>query len=530
MGYESNFTEKIYDNVYGFIYLTKEEKELLSTPYFQRLNHIRQLGLAYFVFPGAVHTRFSHSLGVLHIAEKMFQQLKKTGYIEKNSEIIDKHHKILRLAALLHDIGHYPISHTIEASYRECSYIIDRHCPNDALINEFNGEYPENTNIAIGKKFKQCLNSNNLNDLFFYDKSFQEYDDIYHHENLAGRIIRNKKFSELLQNKFKIDEDDIEIICSLINGKGIKREYYVLSKIIKSNLDADQIDYMIRDTKNTGISVNIDVDFIINNMMLVKKTDRYYIAYSYKAISAIEQFLLSKYYWYSNILYYEKSYIINFVARRLYSYLLNYSTNMKYSNIKKIEGIINNPEEFVFFNDSYFWNQIENILNNKEFPDVIKRLAKMLINKTFPKLIKEKSFEEKINNAGLQNLGIHYQASIDAKETFNYIKNSFKEAFKAQKNLVPIPINRQIVNVKTNSLGEFYGKSSKDPLTEEDQELKRRESYINDDNIYITYDKNDISVITHNKFKQNQLFGLFYTEKGTPKSINIYRLYDFSEI
>ena len=49
MGYESNFTEKIYDNVYGFIYLTKEEKELLSTPYFQRLNHIRQLGLAYFV-------------------------------------------------------------------------------------------------------------------------------------------------------------------------------------------------------------------------------------------------------------------------------------------------------------------------------------------------------------------------------------------------------------------------------------------------------------------------------------------------
>ena len=99
-----------------------------------------------------------------------------------------------------------------------------------------------------------------------------------------------------------------------------------------------------------------------------------------------------------------------------------------------------------------------------------------------------------------------------------------------QANLVPIPISRQIVSVKAKSLGEFDGKSSKDPLTENDMELKKTELYLNDSNIYITYDKTDLNIITHNKFKQNQLFGLFYNDKGIPKSINIYRLYDFSNI
>src|SRR5574344_671805 len=114
--FEDNLTEKIYDNVHGFIALTKEEKALLNTAYFQRLNHIKQLGLSYFVFPGAVHTRFSHSLGVLHITEKLIQKLKIEGCKEFNNSKI---HKIIRLAALLHDIGHYPLSHTIEKSYME---------------------------------------------------------------------------------------------------------------------------------------------------------------------------------------------------------------------------------------------------------------------------------------------------------------------------------------------------------------------------------------------------------------------------
>lgn len=110
---ELKLTERIYDNIHGFVALTKLEKELLSNPYMRRLHFIKQNAIANFVFPGATHTRFAHSIGVLFIAEKMYQRIKSLDKL--NSTELD--HQIVRLAALLHDIGHYPLSHTLEASY-----------------------------------------------------------------------------------------------------------------------------------------------------------------------------------------------------------------------------------------------------------------------------------------------------------------------------------------------------------------------------------------------------------------------------
>ena len=82
--FEDTLTKTIYDDIHGFIAINESEKKLLGTLYFQRLNHIKQLSLSHFVFPGAVHTRFSHSLGVLHITEKLIQQIKKLGHKEFN--------------------------------------------------------------------------------------------------------------------------------------------------------------------------------------------------------------------------------------------------------------------------------------------------------------------------------------------------------------------------------------------------------------------------------------------------------------
>ena len=71
---EDLLTKCIYDDVHGFVALTEDEKSLLSHPYMKRLHFIKQNALANFIFPGATHTRFSHSIGVLHIVEKMIQK------------------------------------------------------------------------------------------------------------------------------------------------------------------------------------------------------------------------------------------------------------------------------------------------------------------------------------------------------------------------------------------------------------------------------------------------------------------------
>lgn len=533
MGYESNFTEKIYDNVYGFIYLTKEEKELLSTPYFQRLNHIRQLGLAYFVFPGAVHTRFSHSLGVLYIAEKMFQRLIKVGYANNLSEIeIKKHHKILRIAALLHDIGHYPLSHTLEASYKECSYFMDSSKINNSLQEEINENISKDKDSiekpSIAANFKANMCSENINKLLYYfDKMKNIEDDKYHHEYFAEKVIHSKCFSNILKQQFDITDDDINVICNIINGTNKKSEFFIISKIIKSNLDADQLDYMIRDTQNTGINVNVDLDYIINNMYLCKRKlngkDRQVICYSSKALPAIEQFLLAKYYWYSNILFYEKAYIANYIARRIFSYLIIEKKLNNYMSMENLEKTIEKPEEFFFFNDTFFWNQIKDIVSSpKQYSDIIVKLSKLLVNRKFPLLLDETTFNNIKKERGLPK-EIQLQPSINLKKALKEKIQTFKTAFIEDDYIVPIPIEKNIIKIsKNDEIGEnkSYEKSSND-LSEEDQEL----IFLANEDINITFDKKRCTQIANNN--QNQFLDLFYS-KRTPKYLHMFRLYDFS--
>lgn len=96
--------KRIYDPLYGFIGLTRLEAELLDTCVVQRLRRVKQLGPAEYVYPSATHTRFAHSLGTLYLAGRMAQ---KTGLKGEDLEAV-------RLAALIHDVGHMPFSHAIE--------------------------------------------------------------------------------------------------------------------------------------------------------------------------------------------------------------------------------------------------------------------------------------------------------------------------------------------------------------------------------------------------------------------------------
>ncbi|MED5375868.1 MAG: HD domain-containing protein, partial [Candidatus Thermoplasmatota archaeon] len=94
----------INDTIHGSFSIDGVKEDLLSTPEFNKLSHIKQLGLAHLVFPGAHHTRFEHSLGVSHLAGRMADSLSLS---EEESTIVE-------VAAMLHDVGHGPYSHTLE--------------------------------------------------------------------------------------------------------------------------------------------------------------------------------------------------------------------------------------------------------------------------------------------------------------------------------------------------------------------------------------------------------------------------------
>src|SRR5688572_3162441 len=117
-------TQKIRCPIHGFIHYSRNERKIIDHPLFRRLRAIRQLALTEYVYPGATHSRFEHSLGVMEVATRMFESL-----CARHGETLDRHFKrypyfkenppgrarqILRLAALLHDVGHAPFSHAAE--------------------------------------------------------------------------------------------------------------------------------------------------------------------------------------------------------------------------------------------------------------------------------------------------------------------------------------------------------------------------------------------------------------------------------
>jgi HD superfamily phosphohydrolase len=100
----------INDPLYGFITIPNDlVYDIINHPYFQRLRRIKQLGLTDFVYPGALHTRFHHALGAMHLMQETLDNLRQKGV-----EITPEEYDAALLAILLHDVGHAPFSHALE--------------------------------------------------------------------------------------------------------------------------------------------------------------------------------------------------------------------------------------------------------------------------------------------------------------------------------------------------------------------------------------------------------------------------------
>jgi len=104
------------DPVHGDIYLTHEEVAVLDTPQMQRLRGVKQLGTAYLAYPGAVHTRFDHSLGTLHMTQRLIDAIGTSAEVDPRDSlgVSEREARIVRMAALVHDATHVPFGHNIE--------------------------------------------------------------------------------------------------------------------------------------------------------------------------------------------------------------------------------------------------------------------------------------------------------------------------------------------------------------------------------------------------------------------------------
>jgi HD superfamily phosphohydrolase len=162
-----NCTKRFRDPIYGFIMLSDAEKQIIDTPLFQRLRRIHQLALEKYVYPGAEHSRFGHSLGVLHSATRLCESIfQEADMGEMLEDELCKNLKTLRFAALLHDIGHLPFSHSAEkillpkgiAHEQVSAFIVERYAAIKEIIWK-EGVNPKDVARFISPKPKKGLPS-----------------------------------------------------------------------------------------------------------------------------------------------------------------------------------------------------------------------------------------------------------------------------------------------------------------------------------------------------------------------------------
>ncbi len=200
------FTSKVRIPVSGSILLTEEVKQIIDSAEFQRLRGVRQLGPTIFVFPGANHTRFEHSLGTYDLAMRYLERVLRNPHGRHLDEHLERSIKLVVLSALLHDIGHYPYSHWVEE--------IDKF-PNGA-------EFPA-------------------------------------HEKRARDIITKGSLSKLITTGWEVDPEDV---AKVIAGGQLRNEPDLLlaNSFINSAVDVDKVDYLSRDSIHCGVNYGKGID------------------------------------------------------------------------------------------------------------------------------------------------------------------------------------------------------------------------------------------------------------------------------
>ena len=301
------------DPVHGFIKITKMEKRIIDSYPFRRLRNIKQLATTYLVYHGAEHTRFGHSIGVMHLVSRTFDAITQKNPClfrkdeDENEVVVLWYRQILRLIALTHDLGHAPFSHASEELFSD-----DR-------------EHES------------------------YTKDIIKHSEITDHINAIGAEFQAKHGEQ-----YAITPDLLWLIYGeedVLADNYIMPDFKFLKSLMDGEMDCDKMDYLLRDSKFCGVSYGkYDLDRFISTLTVYKNPDGtvMQLAISSGGLQAFEEFVLARYFMFIQV-YYHKT-------RRYFDYLL----------VKCLKEILPDGKYPLDVNEYLKWDDVEILHAMKE--------------------------------------------------------------------------------------------------------------------------------------------------------------------
>lgn len=272
----SRYVKDYRDPLHGFIRVYDVEQKLIDTREYQRLRDIIQLGTTFLIYPSGRHTRFEHSLGVLNVSTALFTNIIESkenveilGWDKEQSEL---YYYVLRLASLLHDIGHAPFSHATEDIFP--------------------------------------LNS----------KTKKPFD----HEDYTYRIITETPLSSIINSAFDSDEISKKV-ARIATARPQDKDESFLSELLAGDLGSDRMDYLLRDSYHLGVKYGeYDLHRLLNTCKVKYSKEKQgpELALDDGGIHSLEGFILARYFMFLEV-YYHKTrrildkHLIEFIKSKL---------------------------------------------------------------------------------------------------------------------------------------------------------------------------------------------------------------------
>jgi len=260
------------DPIHGFISVSDGELKIIDSAPFQRLRNIKQLSTTYLVYHGAEHSRFGHSLGVMHLVTRTFESVtEKNPLLFSDNETENEkrrlwYRQILRLIALTHDLGHSPFSHGAESLF-----------PDKKKHEDYTREIIFNSPISdyineIGEAFQQ------------------QHGEAY--------IITPELLCMIYDDPAKY----------VLNEKYIVPDFFFLHSFMDSDLDCDKMDYLLRDAKYCGVSYGkYDLDRFISTLTAYKRSESNIMSLAIErgGEQAFEEFVLARYFMFIQVYFHK---------------------------------------------------------------------------------------------------------------------------------------------------------------------------------------------------------------------------------
>ena len=336
---------RIRGNVHGSVDVTAIEDRVISHPHFQRLRRIRQLAFLSYVFPGATHTRFEHSLGVMHLANIAWHKLKTNQErLEKSLDRYGDYRKIeksplgdddvkhgglaatfqhtkkifasryvlqcLRLAALLHDLGHPPFSHSGERFLPTWDDIL-RENPN---LPDYLREYLMAKDAAAADRQHSGKVRHEILSILLTQAIFS---DLFAKEPALQTSIDPRDVISIINHDIQPEPSSL---LSSHDALGLCRE------LVSGELDIDRMDYLLRDSRECGVVYGVfDAERILDSLCVYADEGSLHIAITLSGLAAFEDYLRARHSMYLQLYFHKTSVAAEAMMQHIGSLLVGWS-------------------------------------------------------------------------------------------------------------------------------------------------------------------------------------------------------------